>query len=53
MPGLATPFKQAWFKLPEAAAGAGPATGSGLLLEDGISFLLLESGTTDFLLLEE
>ena len=39
-----------------AAAPGGPATGSGLLLEsdtDGTAFLLLESGTTDFLLLEE
>lgn len=30
--------------------GGGPAAGDGLLLEDGVSFLLLESG--DFLLLE-
>lgn len=30
--------------------GGGPAVGDGLLLEDGVSSLLLESG--DFLLLE-
>lgn len=34
----------------DGASGAGPAVGDGLLLEDGISYLLLETG--DFLLLE-
>jgi hypothetical protein len=32
------------------SGGSGPAAGDGLLLEDGTSFLLLETG--DFLLLE-
>ena len=33
------------------SAEAGPASGGGLLLEDGVFFLLLEDGS--FLLLEE
>lgn len=32
-------------------SGFGPSSGSGLLLEDGVSFLLLEDGVS-FLLLE-
>lgn len=32
------------------AGAAGPATGDGILLEDGLSFLLMEDGS--FLLLE-
>ena len=34
----------------EAGGGTGPATGDGLLLEEGTAFLLLENGS--FLLLE-
>ena len=32
------------------SSGSGPSSGDGLLLEDGLSFVLLETG--DFILLE-
>ena len=39
-----------WLDIEDTGGGSGPSSGDGVLLEDGTSFLQLESG--DFLLLE-
>jgi len=41
---------QWWLQPIDSGGGSGPVSGDGILLEDGVFFILLESG--DYILLE-